>query len=57
VKIRNQVVLLGIVVNAYNPSYSGGRGKRIINSRPALAKLVRSYLKTKIKGLEAYFKW
>jgi hypothetical protein len=39
---------LGVVVLACNPSFSGGRVRRITNLRPAQAKLVRSYLKNKI---------
>jgi hypothetical protein len=34
-----------MVVHAYNPSYSGGRHRRISSSRPAQAKLVKPYLK------------
>jgi hypothetical protein len=42
----------GMLVH-YNPSYSGGGGRRISSSRPAQAKLVRPYIKNKIqtKGL------
>jgi hypothetical protein len=39
----------GMVVHTCNPSYSGGRGKRITSSRTAWAKLVRPYLKKKKK--------
>jgi hypothetical protein len=41
----------------YNLSHSGGRGRKINNSRPA--QLVRPYLKSKIqrKGLGAWLTW
>jgi hypothetical protein len=38
-------IQLGMVVHAYIPSYSGGRGRRNSSSRPAWAKLRRPYLK------------
>jgi hypothetical protein len=38
-----------VVVHAYNPSYSGGKGRKSMNSRLIQAKLVRPYLKNKIK--------
>jgi hypothetical protein len=37
----------GVLVHACNPSYSGGRSRRIMSLRPNWAKLVRSYLKNK----------
>jgi hypothetical protein len=47
-----------MLVRVYNPSYWGGRGRRIKSSRPVWAKLVRPYLKKKIKtrGLDTWFK-
>jgi hypothetical protein len=39
----------GMVVHACNPTYSGVGGGRSRNMRPALAKLVRPFLKNKIK--------
>jgi hypothetical protein len=38
-----------VVANTYNPSYWGGRGRRILSWRPVQAKLVRLYLKNKCK--------
>jgi hypothetical protein len=38
-----------LMVHTCNPSNSGGRGRRILSSRQARAKLVRPYLKNKIK--------
>jgi hypothetical protein len=42
-----------VVVHICNPSYSRGRGRKMINSRSSQEKLVRPYLKNKIqtKGL------
>jgi hypothetical protein len=40
-----------MVVCTYNPSYSGGRSKRIITSRLPWVKLRRSYLKQKGLGV------
>jgi hypothetical protein len=37
------------VIHVYNPSYSGGGGRRVSNSRLYLEKLTRLYLKTKQK--------
>jgi hypothetical protein len=39
----------GMVSHSCNPSYSESRVRRIGRSRPALAKLVRPYLKNKIQ--------
>jgi hypothetical protein len=36
---------LGMMVYVCNPSYSGGGGRKITNSRPFWAKLARPYLK------------
>jgi hypothetical protein len=41
-----EVGLLGMAVLSDNPSYSGGRGRRIVSSMPGLAKLVRPCLNT-----------
>jgi hypothetical protein len=49
-EMAKNTVLLGMVVHTYNPSYSGGEGKRIMSSRSAWAKLARSYLRIQ-KGL------
>jgi hypothetical protein len=38
-----------MVVHTNNLSYLGGRGKSTARSRPAQAKLVKPYLKNKIK--------
>jgi hypothetical protein len=38
---------MSVVVHACNPSYSGGRGRRIISSRIAWTKVATSYLNTK----------
>jgi hypothetical protein len=38
-----------MVVLDYNPSYSGGRGRRMANLKPAQAKIVRLYLRNKIQ--------
>jgi hypothetical protein len=48
-----KILKLGVVAHTYPPSSSGDRGRRIVSSRLALAKLVRPYLKIKIqaKGL------
>jgi hypothetical protein len=43
------LLALGMAVHTCNPSYSGGEGRRISISRSAKAKLVRPYLKNKIK--------
>jgi hypothetical protein len=47
-----------MVVHACNPSYSGGRGRRIVIPKPTQTKLRRSCLKIKLKekGLEAWLK-
>jgi hypothetical protein len=42
-----------MVTHICNPSYSGGRERRIVSSRPSQAKLVIPFPKTKEKGLEA----
>jgi hypothetical protein len=41
----------GLVVKPviYNPGYSGGGGRKIMNSRPAWGKLARPYFKNKKK--------
>jgi hypothetical protein len=51
--LKNIVNKLGMVVQACNCSYSGGRNWKIMNSMLSLAKLARHYLKNKIrrKGL------
>jgi hypothetical protein len=36
-------------VHAYNPSHSGGKGRRIESSKPGLAKLVRTLSQKKKK--------
>jgi hypothetical protein len=48
-----------MVVCVYNPSYSGGGGRKITSSKLSLPKLVRPYLKNKIqiKGVGEWFKW
>jgi hypothetical protein len=38
-----------VMIHAYNSSYLGGKGKRIMSLRPAWEKLARSPLKSKIK--------
>jgi hypothetical protein len=38
---------LSMVVYACNPSYSGGRCRRITSSKPAQAKLLKPFLKKK----------
>jgi hypothetical protein len=40
---------MDIVVHTCNPSYLGGRDRRIVSLRPTLAKFARPYLKNKIK--------
>jgi hypothetical protein len=41
----------GVVMHTYNPSYSGGEGKKIVSLRPAREKLAKlSKTKTKGKG-------
>jgi hypothetical protein len=49
-----------VVEHVYNPSYSGGRGRGMMNSSFPLANLSRTYLKNKIqkvkKGLGAWLK-
>jgi hypothetical protein len=42
-----------MVIIPFNPSHSGGRGRRISSSRTGQAKLVRPYLKNKIKTKRA----
>jgi hypothetical protein len=44
-----------MVVNTCNPSYLEGRGRRLLSSKSAQAKLARFYLKNQIKtkGLRA----
>jgi hypothetical protein len=37
------------MMHIFNPSYSGGRGRRIVNSKLAQAKLRRPYVKDKKK--------
>jgi hypothetical protein len=37
-----------MVAHAYNSSYSGSTGRRIMSLRPALAKVERPYLKKPI---------
>jgi hypothetical protein len=37
-----------MVFHSYNPSFLGGRGKRIVSSRPIQGKLGRLYLKNEI---------
>jgi hypothetical protein len=46
-------------VYAYNPSYLGGRDRRITSLRPAWATLAITYIKNKVKtkGLRAWLKW
>jgi hypothetical protein len=44
-----EVKQAGVVVHTCNPSYSGGRGRKIPSSRPGQARLMRLYLKTKIQ--------
>jgi hypothetical protein len=39
-----------MVAHVCNPSYLGGRGKKITNSRPIWAKVGRSYLINKIQN-------
>jgi hypothetical protein len=36
-----------MVVHTYNPSYSGGRGRKITSLRPAQARVMRPYLENK----------
>jgi hypothetical protein len=47
-----------MVAHAYNPSYSGDGGRRILSLKAAKAKLARLYLKKgiKTKGLGAWLK-
>jgi hypothetical protein len=40
----------GMVVHTCNPSYSRGRGRGIMSSRPALTKVRRACLKNKIQS-------
>jgi hypothetical protein len=47
---QNARLYPGSAVHAYNPSFSGGRGRRINSLRPAWVKLVRLYLKSKIEN-------
>jgi hypothetical protein len=49
----------GVVVQAYNPNHSGGKGRRIMNLEPTQAKLAKAYLKSKNKTeeLELGLKW
>jgi hypothetical protein len=42
---------LAMVAHACNPSYLGGRSKRITNSNPVQTKLARFYHHIKTKGL------
>jgi hypothetical protein len=39
-----------VVMHSCNPSYSGGRGRKIPSSSPARPKLVRPYLTTGREG-------
>jgi hypothetical protein len=45
-RAQHKAVRLNVLVHICNPSYSGGRGKRISSSRPALGRI--SQTKTKI---------
>jgi hypothetical protein len=47
--MKNDQKKMDVVVHACNPSYLGGRGRKISNLRPACAKVTRPYLKNKIK--------
>jgi hypothetical protein len=47
---RNNQNQPGMVGQAYNPSFSRGKGRRMKSSKPAQARLVRPYLENKIKG-------
>jgi hypothetical protein len=42
-------VKLDVVMHTYNPNYLGGKGYRIQNSKPALAKLRIPFLKSKMQ--------
>jgi hypothetical protein len=44
-KIKNSMPEPGVVEHTCNPSYLGGRGRKVTNLRPAQAKLARPYLK------------
>jgi hypothetical protein len=44
---------VGVALYVYNPSYLKGRGRRIVNLKPALANSVRPYLKNKIQNKRA----
>jgi hypothetical protein len=48
-KIQN-ALKLGMVGFAYNPSYLGGRSRRIMSLRPARTKLMSPYLTNKRAG-------
>jgi hypothetical protein len=50
---KKKINQLSVVVHGYNPSYLGGRGRRILSSRPAWAKLVVHFLKSKIQNKRA----
>jgi hypothetical protein len=50
VKNPNKEIKPGMMGHAYNPSYSGGRGRR--SSKPAWAKVMRPYLRNKKKEKE-----
>jgi hypothetical protein len=41
---------LGMVVHAYNPSYSGGESRRFTSLRPVWEKLMTPYLNNRIRG-------
>jgi hypothetical protein len=45
--------LLGMVACIWNPSYSGGRGRRI--TKASLGKILSK--KLKVKGTGSWFKW
>jgi hypothetical protein len=49
---------MGMIVLAYNPSDSGDKGRKVMNLRPAWAKLLGPYLKKnktkQMKGPEAW---
>jgi hypothetical protein len=39
-----------VVMHAYNPSYLGGRGRRMKSFRPVWVKLMRAFFKNKMVG-------
>jgi hypothetical protein len=58
-QMPNKDMLTGMVAPACNSSYSGVRGRRMVSSRPAWAKLGDPHLKNKMqtKGLVVWLEW